>query len=414
MNALTVSTKVGRALPAYAPAGARERWIRRRVGTAWGLLVLNALTYFGSALHIPSLVGKGITQGALPIAIVLAVSVNRRVLIRHSVFLSLVTLLPLEAMLTTLQPEFVGTIYRTARLTEFVVALWLLTPWWGRRDLLLVRSHLVALGIVLGSVLLGLIVTPGHALVEGRLGGSLWNIPATQVGHYAATVTGLVVVLWLCGRLPGKFALVVGLIGSAMLILSHTRTALVGLIAGIIVAGMSLIVAKSRVRKMFLIAGATAAVAAVTLSSFITTWLARGETTQGISNLTGRTEVWGPLLALPRNKFQEIFGFGLSNSSFNGLPIDSNWLSSYQEQGLFGAVVCAVILIFLIVRAWFAPRGTERALALFLITYCLIASFTEDGFTDATTYMLELTLAASLLAAPIVSSRRAGEQIAPP
>ena len=42
----------------------------------------------------------------------------------------------------------------------------------------------------------------------------------------------------------------------------------------------------------------------------------------------------------------------------------------------------------------------QRALALFLVTYCLVASFTEVGFTDASTYLLELTLAASLLVPP--------------
>jgi hypothetical protein len=49
----------------------------------------------------------------------------------------------------------------------------------------------------------------------------------------------------------------------------------------------------------------------------------------------------------------------------------------------------------------------HRALALFLITYCLVTSFTEDGFTDATPYMLELTLAASLL---VPSLARRGTQ----
>ena len=51
------------------PAEARERSIRRRVGLVWGLLVLNALTYYGSALHIPHAVGKVLTQGALPVAL---------------------------------------------------------------------------------------------------------------------------------------------------------------------------------------------------------------------------------------------------------------------------------------------------------------------------------------------------------
>jgi hypothetical protein len=143
----------------------------------------------------------------------------------------------------------------------------------------------------------------------------------------------------------------------------------------------------------------------VTLSSLIISWLARGQSINGIRQLTGRTKVWGPLLAFPRDRFQEIFGFGLSNSSFNGLPIDSNWLSSYQEQGLFGVTVCAAILLFLLVAAFFQPTGARRAIALFLVTYCLVASFTEDGFTDATPYMLDLAVAASVLLPPLVRDR---------
>jgi hypothetical protein len=143
----------------------------------------------------------------------------------------------------------------------------------------------------------------------------------------------------------------------------------------------------------------------MTLSGVLVSWLARGEGTKELTDLTGRTAVWGPLLAFPRDKFQEIFGFGLSNDSFNGLPIDSNWLASYQSQGLFGVVVCATMLIFLLTLAYFQPRGVQRALALFLVTYCLIASFTEVGFTDASPYLLELTLAASLLIPPATAPR---------
>jgi hypothetical protein len=172
------------------------------------------------------------------------------------------------------------------------------------------------------------------------------------------------------------------------------------MIAGLLVAGLSLIVVRARVRKLFATAGAVIAVAVMTLSSFITTWLERGQSAEGLQNLTGRTKVWGPLLAAPRDKFQEIFGFGLSNVSFNGLPIDSNWLASYQEQGLFGVVICAMILIFLLVTAYFQSRGVQRALALFLVTYCLVASFTEVGFTDVSPYLLDLFVAASLLVPP--------------
>jgi hypothetical protein len=103
------------------------------------------------------------------------------------------------------------------------------------------------------------------------------------------------------------------------------------------------------------------------------------------------------LLSFPRDRFQMIFGFGLSNSSFNGLPIDSNWLSSYDELGLFGVCVCVIVLVFLLVNAYFQPRSMERALALFLVVYCIMASITETGITDVSPYMLEVTLAASMM-----------------
>jgi hypothetical protein len=100
------------------------------------------------------------------------------------------------------------------------------------------------------------------------------------------------------------------------------------------------------------------------------------------------------------------FGMGLSNKSFDGLPIDSNWFASYNDQGLFGVAVCAAILLFLLITAFFQPRGVQRALALFLTTYCLVASFTEVGFTDVSPYLLEVTLAASLLVVPSVAGSR--------
>ena len=96
----------------------------------------------------------------------------------------------------------------------------------------------------------------------------------------------------------------------------------------------------------------------------------------------------------------------MAERAFGGLPIDSNWLASYQEQGLFGVAVCAAMLVFLFAAAYFQPRGVQRALALFLVTYCLAASFTEVGFTDASTYLLDLTVAASLLVPAVVNTGR--------
>jgi hypothetical protein len=375
------------------------------VGIAWGLLVLNVLSFAPglSVIPIPHRVGQLITQGALPAALIMALTVNRRVIVRPNIFLCLVTLLVTEAVLTAMRAQYLrSTIYYTFRLGEFVAALWLLSPYWGRRDLLLMRCHLRAMLVVLGSVLLGVLISPGHAIQSGRLGGALWPMPPAQVGHYAAITLGLVIIPWLCGQRGGRSTLVLTLAAAAILIFAHARTALIGAIAGLLVAALSLVVAKARVRKLFAVLGAVVAIAIMTVSRIISNYLSRGETNTQLTNLSGRTNFWGPLLAFPRDKFQEFFGFGLSNASFNGLPIDSNWLASYQEQGLVGVAVCATMLIFLLVAAYFQPRGVRRALALFLVTYCLIASFTEVGITDASTYLLDLTVTASLLVPPVV------------
>jgi hypothetical protein len=397
----------GVSLLTQAQAGERlERSVRVRVGIAWGLLFFNTLTFFPhtSFIPIPGTIGKAIAQAALPAALLVALSVNPKVIVRPNVLLCLVSLLVVGAVLPMLQPQSLGIVYRTFRMAGFVAGLWLLTPWWGRRDLLLVRCYFVSLWVALGSVLLGLFISPHRAQANGRLGGVVWPIPPTQVAHYAAVGIGLVIVLWFCGYIRGRTTLILAVVGGAILLLTHTRTALAALIASLLVAGLSLVVAKPRVRKLFAAVGAFAAVAVMTFSAAITTWLERGQSTQGLANLTGRTEVWGPLLTFPRDKFQEIFGFGLSNASFNGFPIDSNWMSSYEQLGLFGVAICVIILIFLLTTAFFQPRGVRRALALFLIAYCLVASFTEDGFTDVSPYLLDITLAASLLVPPLEGS----------
>ena len=196
-----------------------------------------------------------------------------------------------------------------------------------------------------------------------------------------------------------------------ILLLTHTRTALLGLGVGILVAGMSLFVVNARVRRFF---GWTRAhrIDSYCHSGWLHNDLAgQGRDSQGLLTLTGRTNFWALVLSEPRNLFQEIFGFGITNASINGLPIDSNWLSSYQQQGIFGVCVCALMVIFLIVAAFFQEPGLRRAAALFLVTYCLLASFTEDAFEAPSGYLLHLFIAASLLSVTAVGSRRARPEL---
>jgi hypothetical protein len=384
-----------------------DRQVQRRVAIAWGLLVLDVLPFVsgGSVLHIPGVAGKLVTQGSLPVAIIVLLSVNRRLIFRPNVFLCLMSLLAIEAIVTAMVSEYPrGTAYRTFRLVEFIVALWLVTPFWGRRDLLLVRCHIKALSITLGSVIVGLIVAPQRAIFESRLIGVIWPIPATQVAHYGAIVFGLVVVLWLAGEYRGKSAALAASITGFIVLLTHTRTALLALFVGLLFASLSMVMAKARVRRMFITVGCLAIVVMTTLFNSVINWLARGQGIQSLTGLTGRTAFWEAVMTMPRDKFQDLFGFGLSNDSVNGLPIDSNWLASYMDYGLFGVALCAVVLLFLLMTAYFQPRGVQRALALFLVIYCLVASFTEVGFTGASPYLLDLTVAASLLVPTVEES----------
>jgi hypothetical protein len=57
-----------------------------------------------------------------------------------------------------------------------------------------------------------------------------------------------------------------------------------------------------------------------------------------------------------------------------------------------------MVLAFLLVAAYFQSHGVRRALILFIVMYCLVASLTEDTFMDVSTYLLHLVVGASLLA----------------
>ena len=61
-------------------------------------------------------------------------------------------------------------------------------------------------------------------------------------------------------------------------------------------------------------------------------------------------------------------------------------------------VVAFLLVIFL--AAWTRPAGPRRAIAIFLVVYCVVASFTETGLGDASPYLLDLAVAASLVAVP--------------
>jgi len=317
------------------------------------------------------------------------------------------TMLAVVALMVSIHNQFIfGSTFRACRLVGFIVVLWLLTRWWGRSDLVLLRSHITCLRVVLGTILIGAVLAPGTAFsYDGRLSGALWPIPPTQVAHYAAVLLGCTVVLWFGGGVRGRTALLTLLASGAALIGAHTRTALIAMTVGLVIAGASMFIGHARVRRTSALVGLLGVTVATLFASLIVDWFWRGQSAEEAAQLTGRTKVWTEIVGLQRPWWEEVFGSGLSNKSFNGLPIDSNWLAVYLDQGWFGVVIDATLLLILILLAVTQRRGIKRAAALFLVSYCLVASITETGLGDASPYLLHLFVAASLLAAPVPEER---------
>ena len=224
---LPVAFRPARAAPWLRTAVDAERSAERRVGLAWAMLLLNTLTYYPKTwdgaplvIHIPSAVGKSITQGALLVALALALSVNRRPLIRPNVFLAC-SLLVVDTLMSAGQatssvplPDLPDGRFPPS--PHDLAALALV----GRRGHRL-RPSAPAGGAVLGSVLVGFMLSPHSAHAGSRLGRRLYPADAGRRvrGGHARHRHGAVPAASTQGASPCASSTI------AILIETHTRTA---------------------------------------------------------------------------------------------------------------------------------------------------------------------------------------------
>lgn len=375
--------------------------VSKMLGAIWALLVFNTLGTNGALLlPIPRSVAQMLTMGAVGVAFVLALVINPRLRIRPSAYLLMLTVLLVGSIASSIRMEQGGgSLFRCARFGCFIATLWLISPWMND-TMRFVRQHIRVLLVLLVTVGVGLVIAPGRAMPEandGRLTGVLWPLTPPQVGQYAAIVAGLAVLLWLNKLTDGRSVLVVAVPSLGLLLLTHTRTATLGLIVGLLVAGLSMLLTNARARKVFSWFVMIGGVAAVALGPLLQAWFLRGQDAENFTNLTGRAKVWHNLLETPRTWFENLFGTGLSNKSFDGLPIDNSWYAVFHEQGYLGVVIVALYLVTLLLVAVSRPPSPARACAIFLIVYCMTASWTEAGLGDASPYLLHLAIAAGLL-----------------
>jgi hypothetical protein len=368
---------------------------------AWLALFVNVLAPGGNptVIPIPRPLFQAVAQGSLVLALAFALLANRRLVVRPNLFMTLLTALALSSLAISLHNQFVvGSVYRGVRLLAFVACLWLLTPWWGRRDLVLLRAHRVAMWAILALVLVGTAIAPGKAFAfEGRLSGTIWPVPPTQVAHYAAVLFGTSAILWMCRVITGRHALVAVAASTIALIGTHTRTALLGAAIGVALRlGQLVPRPRTRAQGLGLHGGghhrrhgglrAPDRLLALTRSD----GRGRGTVDRAHQGLVRRVRHTPSHHGCPVR-------IGLVKQVFDGLAIDSNWVASYLDQGWFGVVLQAAMLLLLLAMAATHVRGPRRAVALFLVVYGVISSITETGIGDASPYILDLVVAASLL-----------------
>lgn len=379
---------------------ADERTAYRLVGVVWALLVVNTLGASSPAalIPIPGRLGQLVTMGALVTAFSLALILNPRVRLRPSAFLLLLTLLVVLSFVSSsyLESGF-GAIARCIRFALFIGTLWLLTPFWDG-TVRFIRYHVLTLSAVLATVVVGMVVSPGTAFgnYEGRLSGALWYLESTQVGDYAAVVIGMTVLLWLGRCVDGRSAAIIVVPSVGVLLLTHTRTATFAMLVGLAIGVLSLAATNARARRAVAVGLLGVGVVGVMWKA-VQTWVLRGQDADTFTSLTGRQAFWDAVLAKPRRMREELIGVGLTDKSFGGLPIDSSWLVVYQEQGFIGVGLVALLFVVLLVAALLHPTSPARACAILLILHCLLASYTQVGLSDASTYLLHLAAAAASL-----------------
>lgn len=169
-----------------------------------------------------------------------------------------------------------------------------------------------------------------------------------------------------------------------VILLTRTRSALA---VGLLVILLSLLI---RIRRQplstlgtFIVVTGGVFALAPSLGPEVRGFLRRGQTSQALDTLTGRTDIWASALRVWHEN--EFFGLGYYTGHRLGIPgllatqsnIDNTWLETLVDVGLVGIVPLAV---FVLVGAWRLLRTTElsgdlRLWAAGVFTYVFVISF---------------------------------------
>ncbi|MET1086634.1 MAG: O-antigen ligase family protein [Arthrobacter sp.] len=309
------------------------------------------------------------------------------------------------------QPDALQAVFRGTRLLLGLlvpVLLWSVVR--GRFRLIVYANTAAYAGLAL-TVFAGVVLAPGLAWQEGkpfqsaRLVGAFLPMMAPRVGEIGAILAGLVVILWAQRKIGLVLLAPAVLAGAALVVFSHTRTAALALSLGLLVAFGTTLRSPAGRRGLGFVAGAVAL--ALPFLPTIIDWAIRGQDSEQLQKLSGRTAAWDFILGRPYDPQLFWLGHGLGEKrillrrgqgDINVVPIDNSWLDSFWETGAVGAALVALAVLTASVYALKTPGYAARTFAVFLMTYVLAASFNESGLCDFSSLTL-LVLVSVLISA---------------
>jgi hypothetical protein len=308
------------------------------------------------------------------------------------------------------------------RLARFLIGLVLIFLLW--RPLIqvperLIRAHLWAHLLLATTVVASLAYAPSQAwrplrsLGGGyRLQGVIIPMLPPRVGEVGAILLGLALIGFVCKKL--SFVPAAGLIGLGVVLVaaSRTRTSAAAIAFGLVLA--LVLTRKTWVgRLVSLGVPALIGIAFLTIGS-LHTWLLRGQGTQQISSLSGRTTSWQAVLDEKVSLQTAIIGHGLGNKrvllrrgegDIDVMAIDNSWLGLYWETGLAAVTIVGIALIVAWISVLRAPTPYVKACGALLLGYITAASLNESGLSDLSSMTVHLLVAAAVCDADRIRHR---------
>ncbi|GAA2789587.1 hypothetical protein [Kribbella solani] len=309
------------------------------------------------------------------------------------------------------------------RLARFLIGLVFLFLLW--RPLVqvperLVRAHLWAHLLLGATVVLSLAYSPSQAwrplrsLGTGyRLQGVIIPMLPPRVGEVGAILLGLALIGLVCRKLSTLPAVTLIGLGGVLIAASRTRTSAAALAFGLLLA--LILTRKTWAGRIASFAFPAVLGLAFLMIGSLHDWLLRGQGTQQISSLSGRTTSWHAVLDEKVSIQTAIIGHGLGNKrvllrrgegDIDVMAIDNSWLGLYWETGLLAVAIVAIALIVAWVSVVRAPTPYVRACGALLLGYVTAASLNESGLSDLSSMTVHLLVAAAICDADRLRHRK--------